>query len=389
VGHAWPQFLPDGEHFLFLALTANAESTWIKAGKLGSKESKPLVAGAFSRLEFAAPGYVLFVRDRALLAQAFDPRGLRFRGEPFPVADDVQASDFALGSAEFSTSSNGVIALRGESSTGGARLVWKDRAGRDLGTLGESNDYNSLELSPDGERAAVTIGDNSASMDIWIIERERGVSSRFTFQAGMDAWPIWSPDGSRVAFTSNRGGVFNVYVKRADGSGEEERLGPSHLDIGPDDWSPDGSQILTSVNGATHWDLWTVPLNPSEKAAPFLNTSASEMAGRFSPDGAWIAYHSSESGQREIYVRPRSGSGGKYQVSVQGGSDARWSRNGKELFFLSLSGDLMVVDVTTTPSFRTGVPRRLFQAEPPRGMEGPQYDVTPDGQRFLVWVPTR
>ena len=390
VGHAWPQFLPDGEHFLFLALTAKAESTWIKAGKLGSKESKPLVVGAFSRLEFAAPGYVLFVRDRALLAQAFDPRGLRFRGEPFPIADDVQAADFAQGSAEFSTSSNGVLALRGESSTGGARLVWKDRAGRELGTLGEPNDFNSLELSPDGERAAVTIGDNSANMDIWVIERGRGVASRLTFHSEMDAWPIWSPDGSRIAFTSNRSGQFNVYVTRADGSGEEERLGPSNEDVGPDDWSPDGRDILVSVNAqGTRWDLWTVPLNPADKATPFLNTSAHEMVGRYSPDGAWIAYHSNESGQREVYVRTRSGSGGKYQVSVQGGSDARWSHDGKELFYLSLRGDLMVVDVTTTPSFRTGIPRRLFQAEPPRGMEGPQYDVTPDGQRFLVWAPAR
>jgi dipeptidyl aminopeptidase/acylaminoacyl peptidase len=351
-------------------------------------KSEPLAVGAYSRFEFAAPGYLLFVRDGALLAQAFDPGSRRFRGDPFPVADEVQA-DFGPGNADFSTSSNGLIALRGSASTAGARLVWKDREGRDVGVLGEPNDYNSVELSPDGERAAVTIGTTIQGLDIWIIERGRGVASRLTFENSADVWPIWSPDGTRIAFTNNRSGVFNIYVKRADGSGEEERVGPSDLDIGPDDWSFDGTYLIASVNAAeTRWDLWTVPMDPAQKATPILNSRTSESSARGSPDGRWLAYHSSESGRREVYVRPLSGSGGKYQVSTQGGSDARWSRDGKEVFYLTLQGDLMAVDVTSDPSFRAGMPRKLFHATPPRGMEGPQYAVTPDGQRFLLWMPT-
>ena len=387
LGHAWPQFLPDGEHFLFLAFTSKAESTWIKAGKLGSLESKPLAVGAYSRLEFAAPGYALFVRDRALLAQAFDPGRLRFTGDVFPVADEVEA-DFGPGNAEFSTSSNGVIALRGAASIGKARLVWKDRAGRDLGSVAEPGDYNSVELSPDGEQVAVTMGTTISNMDIWILQLGRGIASRLTFEEGGDIWPVWSPDGRRLVFTSNRDGLFNLFVKQADGSAMEERISPPAMDLGPSDWSPDGRELLTESNFPnTGWDIWTWPVDPSGKPAPFLATEHREFFARYSPDGQWVAYYSDESGKREVYVRPRSGSGGKYQVSSQGGSDPSWSRNGKELFYLTIQGELMVVDVSTTPSFRAGTPRRLFRAALPRGLDGPQYSVTPDGQRILVCMP--
>jgi eukaryotic-like serine/threonine-protein kinase len=389
LGHAWPQFLPDGQHFLFLAFTAKNESTWIKVGSLGSLESKPVAVGVFSRIEFAPPGYILFTRDRALLAQPFDARRMRFTGEPFPIADDVQA-DFGPGNADFTTSANGLLALRGSSGQGGARLVWMDRTGKELGTLGEPGDYQSLELSPDGERVATPIGTSEAVREIWILERARGVASRLTFVEGDDLWPVWSPDGSRIAFTSNRSGQFQVYLKRADGAGEEEMLGASERPEGPTDWSSDGVTLALAVQGGgTRWDIWLRPSAPGGKAVPFLATPSTEIGARFSPDGRWLAYQSLESDRAEVYVRPFPGPGGKYQVSTQGGQSALWSRDGKELFYLTPQGDLMAVDVTTAPAFQVSPPRRLFRMAEPRGSIGPQYAVAPGGQRFLVWVPQR
>jgi eukaryotic-like serine/threonine-protein kinase len=389
LGHAWPQFLPDGQHFVFLAFTAKNESTWIKAGSLGSLESEPVAVGAFSRIEFVPPGYILYTRDRALLAQPFDVRRRRFTGEPFPIADDVQA-DFGPGNADFTTSANGLLALRGSAGEGDARLVWMDRTGKDLGTLGEPGDYQSLELSPDGERVAAVIGTSEASRDIWILERARGVASRFTFAEGGDLWPVWSPDGSRIAFASNRSGGYKVYLKRADGAVEEELLGSSEDGEGPTDWSSDGASIAVSAQGGgTRWDILLRPVAPGAKTVPFAVTPSTEWFARFSPDGRWISYTSQESGRPEVYVRPFPGPGGKYQVSTQGGAHARWRRDGKELFYLTLQGDLMAVNVTAAPAFQVSSPQRLFRIAEPRGPEGSQFSVTPDGQRFLVWVPQR
>ena len=390
LGHAWPQFLPDGKHFVFLAFTSRAESTWIKTGVLGSLESKPLTVGNFSRIEYAPPGYLLFTRDRALMAQPFDAGSRRFTGDPVPVASDVQA-EFGGGNADFSVSSNGVLTVRGARESATGRLVWMDRAGTNLGSMGEPGPYISVELSPEGERAAVVMGSaGGTERDVWVIEGARGVASRLTTEQGADVWPVWSPDGSRVAFTSNRSGVYSIVIKRADGTGSEEFMSPRPEGCGPHQWSPDGTFLVLGHNpGATRWDISTLTLEPGAKAVPVLNGSHNEMWARISPDGKWLAYTSDESGRGEIYVRPVGSAVGKYQISTQGGFSMRWRGDSKEIFYVLGDGTMMAVDVRTEHGFQVGAPRTLFRSVPPQGFNGPQYSVTRDGERFLVLVPER
>ncbi|HSL68568.1 MAG TPA: hypothetical protein VK977_10495, partial [Actinomycetota bacterium] len=353
-------------------------------------ESKPLTVGNFSRIEYAPPGYLLFTRDRALMAQPFDAGSRRFTGDPVPVASDVQA-ELGGGNADYSVSANGVLTVRGARESATGRLVWMDRAGVTLGSMGEPGPYVSVELSPEGERAAVVVGSSGGvERDVWVIEGARGVASRLTAEQGADVWPVWSPDGSRVAFASNRSGVYSLVIKRADGTGSEEFLSPRPEGCGPHQWSPDGTFLVLGHNpGVTRWDISTLPLEPGAKSVPVLNGSHNESWGRISPDGKWLAYTSDESGRNEIYVRPVGSAVGKYQISTQGGFSMRWRRDGKEIFYVLGDGTMMAVDVRTEQGFHVGVPRTLFRAAPPQGFNGPQYSVAPDGQRFLVLMPER
>jgi len=385
--HRWPFFLPDGRHFLFFSgsHTAGAESELdaIFVGSLDGEKPKLLV-NARSNAAYAA-GYLLFVRQKTLLAQAFDPKSLKLKGEAFPIAENVQ-DDPGFFSAVFSVSDQGTLAYQAASDSPGlSELTWVDRTGKKLEVLGDPADYFEPRISPDGRRVAVAVEDPG---DIWIYDLARRVRTRLTFAESDDFAPTWSPDGARVAFSSQRTGSGDIYAKAASGTGADELLASSKIFKVPNSWSPDGRYLAyIAFQGApgSKADLWLLSL-PDGKASPLLQTQFDELQAVFSPDGRWLAYASNESGRFEIYVQPFPGPGGKWQISTSGGVQPRWARGGKELFFLAPEGKIMSVEVRAHTVFEAGAPKALF-ATVLKNAPGPPYDVSSDGQRILLNRP--
>jgi len=396
--HTFPSFLPDGRHFIYFRSASGVpEKIGIYLGSLDSKPDQQnptrLVATGFGAVYAADPkgglGRVLFLRDGSLMAQPFDAARLALAGEAVPVAEHVGSTN-QYGS--FTVSRDGVLAYR----TGGAgiiQLTWVDRDGKPLGPVGEPGSYISLAVSPDGTRAAVR---RPGTPDLWLLDLMRGVSTRFTFAPQLNDNPVWSPDGSQIVFRSNRSsnGKFDLYRKLSNGTGDDELLFRSDQDKTPTGWSRDGRFLLyESVDPKTAIDLWVLPMEGDRKPIPFLRTEFNERLGAFSPDGRWIAYISTESGSREVYVRPfgppgREGSSGaatgKWQVSKGGALAARpnWRADGKELYYRAPSGALMAVEVTTSPTFQVGASRRLFDL-----LGNLDADLPADTKRFLVGMP--
>jgi Tol biopolymer transport system component len=394
IGHLMPWFLPDGRHFLYVARTEKVEDEAIYLATLDGKERKRLV-GARQAAAYAPPaagsenGHLLFLREGTLLAQSLDARRFELAGEPFPVAEQVGSY---LSSGFFSVSANGALAYRSAPSSN-SQLTWFDRGGKSLGTLGSPADYfGGLALSPDGKRVAVSEMDQAGKTAIWLLEA-RGVHTRFTFDMQSEM-PTWSPDGTRLVFYSTRDGSGNIYQKDSSGSGNEELLSKSGS---PADWSPDGRYLLYNFLDlkTNHRDLWVLPdpAGPPEnhKPMPYLRTPFDKRQAQFSPDGHWIAYASDESGpgQYQIYVQSFPAGAGKFQVSTgAGGTQPRWRRDGKEIFYLAANGKLMAVEAQTAPRFEAKAPQALFDPRIPRNRLPPWvdfgYDVTADGKRFLV-----
>jgi Tol biopolymer transport system component/predicted Ser/Thr protein kinase len=385
--HRWPSFLPDGRHFLYTVLSPQLENSGIYLGALDSKDRTRL-AGDTSNAAYAS-GYLLFARARTLMAQRFDAGKLQPAGEPRPVAEQV-GQNFVSGLAMYSASENGLLVYGSSDATASSgidsQLTWFDRTGKRLETIGESGINSRPQLSPDEKRVVVDRLDPRANnYDLWLIELERGIPTRFTFDPGNDWGPVWSPDGARIAFASNRLGNFDLYVKASSGAGKEELLLKTEQRKFPTDWSFDGRFLLYSQNDPkTNSDLWVLALS-DKKPTPFLRTEFNERDASFSPDGKWIAYTSDESGKDEIYVQTFPASGGKWQISTSGGSRARWRRDGKELFYLAADQKIMAVEVTTGAIFRAGVPKPLFETR----ITGPyvRFAVTANGQRFLLPAP--
>jgi serine/threonine protein kinase/Tol biopolymer transport system component len=385
--HRWPQFLPDGEHFLFFvrlgALGTSNENNGIQIGSLDGKPPKSLLRTQVNAAY--ASGYLLFLRGYTLMAQPFDLGRLDLVGEAVPLAENVQGEPAsALG--VFSASQTGVLAYQTGGEIFGSSLLWRDRAGKQTGVLGDSAGYMDLSISRDRQKVATSILDTSAGPpDIWIYEVSRGLRSRFTFDPGADRWPIWSPDGTRVVFSSNRKGQFNLYIKSYAGSGNEELLLEQDREQVPTDWSADGRYILFATRGdpKTQSDVWALPLSGDRKPIPVLQTSFREQEAVFSPDGRWIAYTSDESGRSEVYVTQFPVPGRKWQVSTSGGVLPRWSGTGREVFFDGSGERIMATEVSADGStFKVGQTQPLFEIRAQR--PGTFFDVTPDGQRFLV-----
>jgi eukaryotic-like serine/threonine-protein kinase len=392
--HRWPAFLPDGKHFLYLAANHAAPNTGETAvfwASLDGKENKMVILTPSNAVY--ASGYLLFVRQNALMAQPFDPSSGELKGQASVLNDDVQV-DSSVWRGTFTASENGTMVYQPGSAGGNMQLTWLDRRGAILKTLGEPDDYYQVELSPDGKKAAVVIG--ALGQVIWIYDVEHNTHTRLTF--GTDAYlsPVWSRDGKQIAYMSGPlGGLERqtILIKAADGSGEEKKL----LDVGAYaglqdglcDWSADGRYILyvagtTSVGTGT--DIWALPLFGDRKPFAYINAPGNQQYAQFSPDGRWVAYSSDESGQLEIYVAPFPWTGAKWQVSNGGGVLPRWRRDGKEIFFLRMgSASTFSADVNGRgSSFEVGEVHTLYNVNNlSPNTAGQQYSVTADGQRFL------
>ncbi len=350
----WPEFLPDGKHYFFMVIATRAEDSAYRIGSLDSNESKPF-APAQTLLTYAPPGYLLFVRDRTLVAQPFDAKAQKTMGEPVPLAEKIGVD--SVGLARFSVSREGTLAYRtGES---GTRLLWVDRNGKELETAGESGDSREPALSPRGDRLAFDLTDARANnADVWVRDLARGVNSRLTFGPVDEFAPTWSPDGSRIAYAVDGKGIFE---KAADGTGEEKELLKAEELAFPTDWSRDGRYIAVSRQGKdTGIDAWVLPTSGDGKPIPILKTPFNEGGTVFSPDGRFIVYVSTESGRNEIYARSFPGQGGKWQVSAGGGTDPHFSADGREIFYRAPDQKVMAVEVKAGAGFETGVPKALF-----------------------------
>jgi hypothetical protein len=392
--HRYPHFLPDGRHFLFLARASSAgagREPVIVAASLDSSEKKTVLHGASNVA--SASGHLLFVRQNTLMAQPFDAARLETTGEAVPVVQDVRMDErFSLG--VFSVSQNGILGYQTGKEESQAQLVWFDRSGKRLTTVGEPENYypGFLNLSPKGTRVAVGILDAAGLSDIWLLDLERGIRSKFTLDPGDDSNAVWSPDGSQIVYSSRAsGGKSSLLRKPTTSLGIVEPLfSPTDVDLGPTSWSPDGEFVLYTMQplGGKN-DLWALPLGGDQTPRPVVQTEHDEGDGRFSPDGRWIAYVSDESGRYEVYVASFPGPGGKLQVSANGGTEPRWRADGKELFYFARDNRLMAVDITTQGgTFEVGQIEPLLQArETWLPGSGVRYDVSEDGQRFLIFVP--
>ena len=413
---AFPALLPDGKHLIFVMGPPGSENAGIYVGSLDSKPSdqppKRLLADTsevyYEDSSDRNLGYLTFLRAAltggaagTLMGVSFDTRRLEIVGEPFPIAEKVTS---------FSASPTGVLVYwAGSTSVSGpargiiqGRLTWFDRTGKVLGPIGDPGAYRTVAISPDAKRVAFERADpqNFAHHDIWLYDVARGVTTRFTFTSGWDGNPVWSPDGSRIAFGEETTGIFDIYQKTSNLAGEEELLFKSEFHKVPSSWSPDGRFLLffNPAGATTH--VWVLPLDgtaASRKPFPMEQSEFSQAVARFSPDGHWIAYVSNESGRGEVYVRPFDAAAatgaaptagtaitGKWMVSNDGGAVPLWRGDGKEMFYLSPDGIAMAVDVKTSGIFQAGIPKPLFKV--PSGIV--YWDVTSDGKRFLMPAPS-
>jgi len=392
--HRWPWFLPDGRHFIFLAgstFTPRESATnSILMGSLDSKETKPLFHTHYQAVY--ASGHMLFLRQSSLMAQSFDAKRFEFTGEAVPIAEQVR-EDSSIAHAWFSPSANGLL-LYAEGAAKNRQLVWFDRNGKQIEAVPGEDAYAGISLSPDGKKLAYYL--DGTGFDVWGFDIARGVKIPLTFGASSgqgNLYPVWSPDGKYVAYTSYRNGTYALYQKPADGSGGETLLleGIDHFRV-PTSWSMDGKLLVyhEGVSGGTYangvpggWSIWVLPLFGGHKAYPFIQSTFSAREASFSPDGKWLAYCSNESGEYRVYVVPFPGPGGKWQVSLGDGRGPLWRRDGKEIFYLSADNKLMAVNVEASGgSFAAAGARVLFDSHS-YGVFG-RYDASADGQRFVV-----
>ena len=394
LGRFHPQFLPDGRHYLYVSRSSRQEEEGVYVGALDADVRKRVVATGY-RAAYTPPGYLLFVKEQGLVAQPFDARRLELSGEPVPVLDRLALLP-AGGLAHFSVSANGVLAWRTGSPAEPMQLTWFDRRGRRIGALGEPGVYVRPVLSPDENSLAVCREDSPTNSDIWILDVSRGAGRRLTFDPHQDCGPTWSPDGSRIAFRSDRRAAGAIYQKRADGSGDDELViesGGPRLNV--TDWSADGRFLVyASPRPRYLWDLYLLLMSAAggPKPIPYLVTEALEDSGQLAPNGRWMAYRSTAHGRYEVYVQevtPRGEAGaGKWQISSGGGWSPQWRRDGKELFYGTGTGIHSVRVTSDGPGFEASPPQRLFDpelAEEP----GTSFAVSGDGQRFLLLVPTK
>ena len=379
--HRWPQVLPGGKAILFTAMVGlAADDSQTVAHVLATGERRVLVQGGMMG-RYSPPGNLVYFHGGSLLASPFDPVRLEVTGSvPVTVAEGIVTTTVSIGAQYASSSAESLAYIPAALHQYDRRPVWVSRTGDVQPIPVPSDAYRGPVLSPDGKQAALFT--DSISSDVRILDVARGAVTRLTSEAGGSGNPVWTPDGKRIIYRAVRGGFRNLFWRAADGTGGEERLVPSEASLIPDSVSPDGKFLaFESQNPATGFDLVVLPLKDGGKPQVFLRTPFNEQSAAFSPDGRWLAYNSNQSGRFQIYVQPFPGPGGKWQISTEGGQGPHWARNGRELFYLN--GDrMMAVQITTSPAFSAGKPVELFEGRYYQG--GPSYDVTPDGQRFLM-----
>jgi Tol biopolymer transport system component len=387
--HNNPVFLPDGRHFLYrVGRGGNELKTFV--GSLDSKEVKLLLPDAGPAV-YAPPGWLLFVRNGALLAQAFDAGSQEFKGDAIPLTKPTDIAE--VSGRPFSVSENGVLIWQGDRLLD-YQLVWFDRVGKPIGTVGPPNKVSLGEqpqLSPDGTRVAVhRAHPQTRNFDIWIFDLTRESPLRLTTDADVDLHPVWSPDGRQVLFYSFIGGNVGVHRKAASGTGEQELLLKGFFS--PVNWSADGRFVFcTSSSVKTRQDIWVLPLFGERQPWPLLNSEFAETQPQLSPDMHWLVYASDESGSYEIYVQPFTADGklgsDKVRISTSGGKHPRFRRDGKELFYVATDGHMMAVALHASETkFEFEPPKALFKTRMLSTLTqfGIGYDVTSDGQRFLI-----
>jgi eukaryotic-like serine/threonine-protein kinase len=383
--HAWPQLLPDGKTLLFSAVIVSGDpQVYVQ---LETGERRTLVRGFGAR--YLPTGHLVYTQGGTLMAVPFDAARRELTGTPVAIRSDVMQVVRLRNSAatslvpQIAFSQSGSMAyVPGSSQRSKSALVWVDRAGLEQSTAASGGAYFQPRLSPDGRRLAVTIG-GSDHDDVWVHDFTRGTWSRFTSE-GNSGFPVWTSDGQQLMYASDRSGSSNIYSKPLDGSTQEERLFASDRIAFPFSWSPHGMLAFVAVQGRAVQSIWVLNRDQGGKATPFVETGFGEGGPAFSSDGRWIAYVSAESGRNEIYARRFPSAGETVTISTEGGNEPVWSRNGRELFYRS--GDaVMAVDVATTPTFTAGKPRRLFDKRYEQSLAlWPAYDVTSDGQRFVM-----
>jgi serine/threonine protein kinase/Tol biopolymer transport system component len=368
-------FMPDGTHYLYDA-PGSGTGRAVYVASLESDSGKLLVESGESPAY--QHGRLLYLRGTTLVAQPFDEKRLAIVGSASTLAEQV----FSFSASQ----DGGVLAYWTGIVPNPPQLTWFDRGGKQIGTLGAPVFMLNAHISPDGTKVAAEIYDpqiSNTDSDIWLYDTARGVRTRFTAKPGTARRPCWSPDGKHLVFSSNRRGHFDLYEKSADGSGNEELLYESAIQKYCQGWSPDGKSLtLMTINNANR-DIWTFPLFGDRKPVPYLQTEFSEQGGEYSPDGKWIAYWSDESGTDEVYLRSARQTGGKLLVSSSGGSRPRWRRDGREIFYLAPTNEVMAAKVRQNGStLEIDTPARLFKVRTESLF--PSYDVSADGQRFLV-----
>jgi eukaryotic-like serine/threonine-protein kinase len=378
-----PAFLPDGRHLLY-AVGGTPDVAGIYAMAVDGSNSKRLVTGA-AFPAYASPDKLLFVRQGTLYVQSFNPVKMEVSGDPVRIQDRVAAA---------SVSGPGIMVYRAAAANNLSQMIWFDRNGKNIGVLEQPvPNQSAVELSPDGKRVA-THRTTGGISDVWLIDIDRGVSSRFTFGSGSNTFPIWSPDGQNIVFTSNRPGQQGLYIKPSNGSQPERlllALPPNSPNIVSADWSRDGRFLAYRLFGAQNGnpDPWILPMEGDRNPFAWLTTPFDESNQQFSPDTRWGAYCSDESGRLEVYIQSFPKAGAKWQASIGGGVAPRWRPDGKELFYIGPDSSLMAVTVAALPdgSLNVGKPSRLFQTRIMGGFSNnvrKQYAATPDGQRFLI-----
>jgi eukaryotic-like serine/threonine-protein kinase len=385
----WPWFLPDGRRYLYLSRGENNAAT-LKLADPGKQTRDLMPIQSFAR--YADPGFLLFTREGALLAQRFDLESGRVRGEPFSIAPKVRTFR-ATGAASFATSVNGVLALQTKQDV--MRLVWFDRTGRELSTVGSPGRYGNVRISRDGRRALVDqIRDGIDTFDIWSLDLKRGTQTAVTTDPGTEFGGVLLPDGKSIAFSMTRGRTPRLF-RRDLAARKDEPMRPDNgrfqiaLDV-----SRDGRFLLFGEQGeAGTMDTWVYPLSGGGQPFPFVKSPYNKSEARFSPDGRYVAFISDESGSLEAYVTPFPGPGERVRVSTAGALHLQWSLDGRELFYLSADRHLTAVAVQTSPTLHLGAPVPLFVWKGEIGRRGAlergttsRFDVSPDGQRFLAVV---